>query len=55
MRKRGILEILKERPIVGDGSYMVTLEKRGYATGGIWSPEVVLEHPDAGMIDQVVN
>merc|ERR1712106_1031349 len=25
--------------ILGDGSYIMTLEKRGYATAGMWTPE----------------
>merc|ERR1711971_524080 len=25
--------------ILGDGSYIMTLEKRGYATAGSWTPE----------------
>lgn len=25
--------------ILGDGSYIFTLERRGYATAGMWTPE----------------
>ncbi|XP_074657588.1 betaine--homocysteine S-methyltransferase 1-like isoform X2 [Tubulanus polymorphus] len=46
-KKKTILDILAERPVVGDGSYVMTLEKRGYVTAGYWTPEVVLEEPDA--------
>jgi len=31
--------------IIGDGSYGVTLEKRGYVTAGVWTPEAAPEHP----------
>ena len=33
--------------ILGDGSYIMTLEKRGYATAGSWTPEAAAEHPQA--------
>jgi len=33
--------------IIGDGSYGVTLEKRGYVTAGSWTPEASPEHPGA--------
>merc|ERR1711902_343017 len=33
--------------ILGDGSYIMTLEKRGYATAGQWTPEAAAEHPQA--------
>jgi hypothetical protein len=33
--------------IIGDGSYVVTLEKRGYVMAGPWTPEAACEHPDA--------
>ena len=33
--------------ILGDGSYIFTLERRGYATAGMWTPESAAEHPDA--------
>ena len=39
--------------ILGDGSYIMTLEKRGYATAGSWTPEAAAEHPEA--IEQVVG
>ena len=46
--KPSILEVLKEKPIIGDGSYVITLEKRGYLKAGAWTPEAVIENPDAG-------
>lgn len=45
--KRGILERLKEGPVVGDGSMLFTLEKRGYVNTGRWTPEAVLKYPEA--------
>merc|ERR1712088_986497 len=33
--------------ILGDGSYIMTLEKRGYATAGSWTPEAAAVHPEA--------
>ena len=33
--------------ILGDGSYVYTLERRGYATAGLWTPESAAEHPAA--------
>ncbi|XP_078660797.1 betaine--homocysteine S-methyltransferase 1-like [Branchiostoma floridae x Branchiostoma belcheri] len=47
MVKKGLLERLREGPVVGDGSYVFTLEKRTYVMAGPWTPEVVVEHPDA--------
>ena len=29
--------------ILGDGSYVVTLEKRGYVKAGDWTPEASVE------------
>jgi betaine-homocysteine S-methyltransferase len=44
---KGILERLAEGPIVGDGGYLLELEKRGYVQAGPFTPEVVIEHPEA--------
>jgi len=33
--------------IIGDGSYIYTLERRGYATAGMWTPEAAAEDPRA--------
>uniref|UniRef100_A0A8C5XFK3 Betaine--homocysteine S-methyltransferase 2 n=1 Tax=Microcebus murinus TaxID=30608 RepID=A0A8C5XFK3_MICMU len=45
----GILERLDGGEVViGDGSFLITLEKRGYVKAGLWTPEAVVEHPDAG-------
>src|SRR6476660_10035784 len=47
MAKKGILERLKEGPVVGDGGYLLELEKRGWVRAGPFTPEVVLTYPDA--------
>uniref|UniRef100_A0A2R9B4F8 Betaine--homocysteine S-methyltransferase n=3 Tax=Hominidae TaxID=9604 RepID=A0A2R9B4F8_PANPA len=45
---QGILERLESGEVViGDGSFLITLEKRGYVKAGLWTPEAVIEHPDA--------
>jgi betaine-homocysteine S-methyltransferase len=43
----GILERLADGPVLGDGGYLLELEKRGYVQAGPFTPEVVIEHPDA--------
>ncbi|XP_069348481.1 S-methylmethionine--homocysteine S-methyltransferase BHMT2 isoform X2 [Eulemur rufifrons] len=46
--KKGILERLDSGEVViGDGSFLITLEKRGYVKAGLWTPEAVVEHPNA--------
>ncbi|KAI5946466.1 S-methylmethionine--homocysteine S-methyltransferase BHMT2 [Manis javanica] len=46
--RKGILERLDSgEVVVGDGSFLITLEKRGYVKAGLWTPEAVLEHPNA--------
>jgi len=44
---RGILERLAEGPVLGDGGYLLELEKRGYVQAGPFTPEVAIEYPDA--------
>jgi betaine-homocysteine S-methyltransferase len=44
---KGILERLAAGPVLGDGGYLLELEKRGYVQAGPFTPEVVVEHPDA--------
>ena len=46
--KKGLLERLADGPVVGDGSFVMTLEKRGYVLAGKWTPEACLRYPDAG-------
>lgn len=46
---QGILERLDSgEVVVGDGSFLITLEKRGYVKAGLWTPEAIVDHPDAG-------
>ena len=47
MPKRGILERLKEGVVLGDGGYLLELEKRGWVQAGPFTPEVVLTRPGA--------
>ena len=47
MKKKGILERLKEGPVLGDGGYLLELEKRGWVRAGPFTPEVALTYPDA--------
>jgi len=43
-----ILDRLKAGEVIlGDGSYTITLEKRGYVLTNAWTPESAVEHPDA--------
>merc|ERR1712002_814256 len=44
----GVLDRLRDgEVIVGDGSYVFTLEKRGYVLAGKYTPEAACEHPEA--------
>ena len=43
----GLLERLADGPVLGDGGYLLELEKRGYVQAGPFTPEVVIEHPEA--------
>jgi betaine-homocysteine S-methyltransferase len=47
MKKKGILERLKDGPVLGDGGYLLELEKRGWVRAGPFTPEVALMYPDA--------
>ncbi len=47
MKKKGILERLSEGPVLGDGGYLLELEKRGWVRAGPFTPEVALTRPDA--------
>ncbi|MFM8943766.1 MAG: homocysteine S-methyltransferase family protein [Actinomycetota bacterium] len=44
---KGILERLADGPVLGDGGYLLELEKRGYVQAGPFTPEVVIDHPEA--------
>jgi len=43
----GILEKLAQGPVLGDGGYLLELEKRGRVRAGPFTPEVALENPEA--------
>ena len=47
MKKKGILERLKDGPVLGDGGYLLELEKRGWVRPGPFTPEVAIVYPDA--------
>src|SRR6478672_4108564 len=47
MKKKGILERLSEGPVLGDGGYLLELEKRGWVRAGPFTPEVALVYPSA--------
>ena len=47
MPKAGILERLKKGPVLGDGGYLLELEKRGWVRPGPFTPEVAVVYPDA--------
>nr|XP_006814173.1 PREDICTED: betaine--homocysteine S-methyltransferase 1-like [Saccoglossus kowalevskii] len=48
MPRVGLLERLKSgRPVIGDGSFVFTLEKRGYVKAGPWTSEAAYQYPDA--------
>src|SRR6266550_6253809 len=45
--KRGLLERLAEGVVLGDGGYLLEMEKRGYVRAGPFTPEVSITNPDA--------
>ena len=47
MKKQNILDRLRDGPVLGDGGYLLELEKRGWVRAGPFTPEVALLHPDA--------
>ncbi len=46
MPKQGILERLKNGPVLGDGGYLLELEKRGWVRPGPFTPEVAIVYPE---------
>jgi betaine-homocysteine S-methyltransferase len=44
---RGLLERLADGPVLGDGGYLLELERRGWVQAGPFTPEVSIEHPAA--------
>jgi betaine-homocysteine S-methyltransferase len=45
--RKGVLQRLAEGPVISDGSFCFLLERRGYVKSGYWTPEAVVENPDA--------
>jgi betaine-homocysteine S-methyltransferase len=45
--KKDILQRLAEGPVLGDGGYLLELEKRGWVQAGPFTPEVCIVHPEA--------
>lgn len=45
--KKNILQKLKDGPVLGDGGYLLELEKRGWVRAGPFTPEVALTKPEA--------
>ncbi len=45
--RAGLLDRLGKGIVLGDGGYLLELEKRGYVQAGPFTPEAVLDHPDA--------
>jgi betaine-homocysteine S-methyltransferase len=45
--KKDILQRLAEGPVLGDGGYLLELEKRGWVQAGTLTPEVCIRHPEA--------
>jgi betaine-homocysteine S-methyltransferase len=45
--RKGILERLAGGVVLGDGGYLLELEKRGYVQAGPFTPEVSITHPTA--------
>jgi betaine-homocysteine S-methyltransferase len=43
----GLLERLADGVVLGDGGYLLELEKRGYVRAGPFTPEVSITHPSA--------
>jgi betaine-homocysteine S-methyltransferase len=44
---RGLMERLADGVVLGDGGYLLELEKRGYVRAGPFTPEVSITHPSA--------
>ena len=45
--KKSLLDRLRDGVVVGDGGFVFALEKRGYVKAGPWTPECVVENPEA--------
>ncbi len=47
MTNNSILKKLEEGVVLGDGGTIFELERRGYVSAGPFTPQAVIEHPDA--------
>lgn len=47
MPKRSILQKLEKGSVIGDGGTIFELERRGYVSAGPFTPQAVIEHPEA--------
>ncbi len=47
MSQKSILKKLGQGPVLGDGGIIFELERRGYVSAGPFTPQAVIEHPDA--------
>jgi betaine-homocysteine S-methyltransferase len=47
MTNFSILEKLSKNPVLGDGGAIFELERRGYVSAGPYTPQAVVEHPEA--------
>jgi betaine-homocysteine S-methyltransferase len=47
LMKPTILQKLEQGPVLGDGGYLLELEKRGYVQAGPFTPEVSITYPEA--------
>ncbi|XP_072045944.1 betaine--homocysteine S-methyltransferase 1-like isoform X2 [Amphiura filiformis] len=45
--KKNLLERLESGLVIGDGSFVFTMEKRGYVAAGPFTPEAAVLYPDA--------
>src|SRR5438552_6798873 len=45
--RENILQQLSKGVVLGDGGYIVELEKRGYVVAGAFTPELAISHPNA--------
>jgi betaine-homocysteine S-methyltransferase len=47
MASFSILQKLSQKPVLGDGGAIFELERRGYVSAGPFTPQAVVEHPEA--------
>jgi betaine-homocysteine S-methyltransferase len=47
MTKKGVIERLSEGIVLGDGGYIIELERRGWVVTGAFTPKISMTHPEA--------